>query len=1071
MKKYLFFFLIVSIASVLKAQDFIHGKVIDNDSGNPLHGATVKVKSTGASTSTNENGEFVLNTTDIDGILTISFIGYKTAEISFSRTNKGPFKINLTEGNSTLKEVSVSTGYQTLPKDRATGSFSQPIKEMYNDRVSIDVLSRLSGITSGLVFNANTSTAQTGLDINIRGRSTIFANDQPLIVVDNFPYSGDINNINPNDIESITILKDAASASIWGARAGNGVIVITTKKGKMNQPLKVGFNASLTVFNKPDLNYNPNQLNTASYIGLEKYLFNQGYYDASLSDAINYPVISPAVQLLADNRAGTLSDNALATQLNALGKININDQLSKYFYRRAINQQYALNLSGGSNKATYYFSAGYDKDLSGLKDNGTQRITINTQNTFYPVKDLEISVGLNAIQTNSRIDPTRTRASGFLFPYTQIADGKGNPLPIVYGYNQSYVQNAPAMGFMDWSYSPLRELGQPNDQSKNNDIRFTTGLKYTFIKGLTGEIKYQYQNSNLQNHDLESQQTYYTRNLINEYAVLTNGPVTGYNVPIGGILNWGNNNLVSNNVRAQLNYGLDWKNNSIAALAGYELSQTSSDHNSSILYGYNDNNATFTNIDAVTSFATNPSGNPSTINSGLSTGSTLDRFRSAFANAAYTYKARYTFSGSARIDGSNYFGVATNQKSLPLWSAGAKWTIDKEDFYKLAWLPTLSFRATYGYNGNLDRSITGVTTFGYRNNALYTNLPFAEISNIGNPDLQWEKTAITNLAIDFGSKNNIVTGSLEYYFKKETDLLGYKNFPANTGVTTLEGNYSDMSGHGFDLSITTQNLNGGLKWSTTLFLSHATDKVTRYDITPYMPTLVAADGNQTLASPVLGKPVFGLYSYKWGGLNPANGNPVGYLNGLKSENYGNIVNNTPVSDLAYSGPARPAYFGGIHNRFSYKGFSLAIQINYKFGYYFRKPSINYYNITSAGTAFLRVNRDFDKRWIKPGDENITNVPSLTYPFDPARDQFYQFSSVNVEKGDHVRLQDISLSYDFTRSRYPGLPFSHLQLFIYSNNIGILWRANHSGIDPDAVPNDYTTMPNPRSFSFGLKGAF
>jgi TonB-linked SusC/RagA family outer membrane protein len=1071
MKKYLFFFLLVSGASVLKAQDVINGKVIDNDSGNPLYGATVQVEGINLQASTDSAGSFSFSVKNKSVTLLVTFQGY-TAE---NKIVESPFPsaviIKLKQKFRPLQELVVSTGYQTIPQERSTGSFAQPIKEMYNDRVSTDILSKLSGITSGLVFNANTSAAQTGLDINIRGRSTIFADDQPLIVVDNFPYSGDINNINPNDVESVTILKDAASASIWGVRAGNGVIVITTKKGKMNQPLKVGFNANLTVFNKLNLNYSPNQLNASSYIDLEKYLFNQGYYDASLNDAINYPVISPAVQLLAANRAGTLSDNALATQLNALGKININDQLNKYFYQRAINQQYALNLSGGSNKASYYFSAGYDKDLAGLKDNGTQRITINTQNTFYPVKNLEISVGLNAIQTNSRIDPTLTRASGFLFPYTQIADGKGNPLPIVYGYNQSYVQNAPSTGFLDWSYSPLKELGEPNDRSKNNDIRFTTGLKYTFLKGLTGEIKYQYQNSNLQNRDFESQETYYTRNLINEYAVLTNGTVTSYNVSIGCILNSANNNVVSNNVRAQLNYDLNWKNNNITVLAGYELSQTSGDHNSSILYGYNDNNATFTNIDAVTSFATNPSGNSSTINSGLSTGSTLDRFRSAFANVAYTYKDRYTFSGSSRIDGSNYFGVATNQKSLPLWSAGAKWVIDKEDFYKLAWLPTLSVRATYGYNGNLDRSITGVTTFGYRNNALYTNLPYAEISNIGNPDLQWEKTAITNLAIDFGSKNNIVTGSLEYYFKKETDILGYKNFPTNTGITTLEGNYSDMSGRGFDLSLTTQNLNGRLKWSTTLFLSHATDKVTRYDITPYTPTLVAADGNQTLATPVLGKPVFGLYSYKWGGLDPANGNPVGYLNGAKSETYGNIINNTPVSDLVYSGSARPAYFGGINNRFSYKGFSLAIQINYKFGYYFRKPSINYYNITSAGTAFLRVNRDFDKRWMKPGDENSTNVPSLIYPFDPARDQFYQFSSVNVEKGDHVRLQDISLSYDFNKSRYPKLPFSHLQLFIYSNNISILWRANHSGIDPDAVPNDYTTMPNPRSISFGLKGAF
>jgi len=602
-------------------------------------------------------------------------------------------------------------------------------------------------------------------------------------------------------------------------------------------------------------------------------------------------------------------------------------------------------------------------------------------------------------------------------------------------------------------------------------------LKYTFIKGLSTTVKYQYENSNLQYRDFESQQSYYTRNVINEYSTLTNGVVSGYNVPLGGILNQSNSNTISNNVRGQLNYNLDWKDNSIVALAGYELSQTSSGSNSSTLYGYNDANGTFTNVDAVDAFALNPN-NYATINSGLGTTGTLDRIRSSFANIAYTYKDRYTLSGSARIDGSNYFGVATNQKSLPLWSAGGKWAINKENFYNVSWLPTFDFRATYGYNGNLDRSVTGVTTLQFNSNAQYTNLPYSIISNIGNPDLRWEKTAIANLAVDFGLKDNIVTGSFEYYLKRETDLLGYKSLAENTGIPLLqplEGNFSDMTGNGFDLSITTRNLNGALKWTTTVLFSHATDKVTRYEAPPnqYAETLVAADGNQTLAAPIVGKPVFGLYSYKWGGLDPANGNPIGYLNRSKSEDYTDINENTPIGSLVYSGSARPTYFGGINNRFGYKGFSLEVQINYKLGYYFRRPTINYYNITGSATSFLSVNRDYNNRWMKPGDEKTTNVPSMVYPFDYDRSYFYEYSSINVDNGDNVRLQDINLSYDFNKSAYPGLPFNTLRLFLYANNIGIIWRANHDGLDPDAVPTSgsNTTMPNPRSISFGFKGTF
>jgi hypothetical protein len=373
-----------------------------------------------------------------------------------------------------------------------------------------------------------------------------------------------------------------------------------------------------------------------------------------------------------------------------------------------------------------------------------------------------------------------------------------------------------------------------------------------------------------------------------------------------------------------------------------------------------------------------------------------------------------------------------------------------------------------GYNGNLIQSITGVTTFLYSSNATYTNLNYARISNLGNPDLRWEKTGIANLAVDFGTRNNVVTGSLEYYLKKETDLLGFKTFPENSGITKLEGNYSDMKGHGFDLSVTTRNLNGDLKWHSTLLLSHATDQVTRYDIAPLGPQLV---GSGT-GVPNIGKPVFGVYGYKWAGLDPSTGNPVGYVNGAQSQNYAAITTSTPVSDLIYAGPARPTYFGGFNNRFSYKGLSLAVQVNYKFGYYFMTPALSYSTIISTG-SFLRVNRDLNNRWQAPGDEKTTNVPSLVYPFSSARDQFYQNAGVNLEKGDHIRLQDVTLSYDLNRYVYRKLPFNNLQFFVYANNIGLLWHANHQGLDPDAVPGpgDKTTMPDPRSIAIGIKGSF
>ncbi|MDT3401048.1 SusC/RagA family TonB-linked outer membrane protein [Mucilaginibacter terrae] len=1039
----------------------IMGRVTDT-TGSPLNGATIRVAGRDYIVLSKSDGTFRVEA-DIGESLTVSFVGYDSKTVRITEIIAGK-SIMLKMAAASLEAINVvSTGYQSIQKERTTGSFAQPNKEMYSSRVSTDVLSKLNGIASGLVFNSNTVASRNGLDVNIRGRSTIFANDQPLIVVDNFPYNGDINNINPNDVESITVLRDAAAASIWGVRAGNGVIVITTNKGKLNQALKIGFNANLTVFNKPDLYYNPNQLESKSYIELERFLYGKGYYNTSLSNTTTGPVISPAVKLFASN------SNDISTQLDNLNSYDVNKQLSEYFYRKAVNQQYAVNLSGGSQKVRYYFSAGFDNNLSSLNENASERITINSQNIFSVLKNLELTAGVNIVQTKRVIDNTLTNIQNRIFPYTQFADSNGKPLAVPYQYNEAFMQTQMSKGFLDWSYVPLNELGATDNTSKLMDVRINAGLKYTLIKGLTAEVKYQYQRSDLDNRLYQGLQTWYVRNYINQFSVVSSNKVSGYNVPKGGILNLSDNNAVANNVRGTLNYTYLDKDHSITALAGYELSQTTADGNTSVLYGYDDNLATYTNINPLTSFNINPVGS-STIASGLGISSTLVRLRSTFANAAYTYQNKYTISGSARVDGSNYFGVATNQKSVPLWSTGSKWDLSKEEFYELKWLPNISLRASYGYNGNLIQSITGITTFRYNSNATNTNLNYAQISNIGNPDLRWEKTGILNVGIDFGTKNNLITGSFEYFIKRGTDILGFKTFPANSGITTLQGNYSDMTGRGFDLSITSRNINRAFSWYTTMLFSHATDIVTRYDVSPTSSDLVGAGG---AGVPNVGKPVFGYYGYKWGGLESSTGNPLGYINGALSQDYSAITSSTPISELEYVGPARPTYFGGLNNRFAYKGFSLSVQINFKLGYYFNAPSIFYSSIGSSGNAFIKGNRDYEKRWQKPGDEKITNIPSINYPFSIARDRFYQFSTINIQNASHVRLQDVSLSYDFSKAVFNNLPFNNLQLFVYANNIAILWKANKAGLDPDAIPGIMIngTMPVPRSFAIGLKGNF
>ncbi|MBB6107812.1 TonB-linked outer membrane protein, SusC/RagA family [Mucilaginibacter lappiensis] len=1043
----------------------VKGKVTDNK-GQALEGATIRIKGENKLAITDKDGAFVLDDVIPNTILQVSFIGYRTKEITVGNDlNYLTIALNLDDSKLDVVNV-VSTGYQTLPRERVTGSFAQPLKEMYDSRVATDIISKLDGITSGLLFNRNTTNTQNGqLDLSIRGRSTIFANDQPLIVIDNFPYSGDINNINPNDVENITVLKDAAAASIWGVKAGNGVIVITTKKGKLNQPLSVSFNSNVTVFQKPDLHYNSQYMSSADYIGVEKFLFQKGKYDTDLSNTTSYPFISPVVEILAQQRGGAISSAMASSQIDALGKNDLLNDMSKYLYQRAVNQQYSVNIKGGDTKTSYYFSTGYDNDLPTQKDNKFNRLTVNSNIAFNPIKNLQVAVGLNYNQSNTKTDNTISNVlQGNIYPYAQLADAAGNPLTITKNLNPAFVKVAPSMGYLDWSYAPLTDLGLSDNTTKYGDIRLSPSLKYTVIKGLSLDIKYQYEQYTSNFRDFESQETYTTRNFINQFASVDAKGIVNYNyVPLGGVLSQSLTTVTAYNARGQLNYAGSWSNSEVNAIAGIEQSQAKTDGNTSAsVYGYDPKTGNSTAVDLVDYFPLNPGGlSYSPIPNGGGISGALTRLRSYFGNAAYTYAKKYTFSASARIDGSNYFGVSTNLKSVPLWSVGGKWDVDKEQFYHSAWLPVLHLRATYGYNGNLNQNITGVTTFQYYPiNSSLTHLPQAYIANVGDPQLRWEKAGIANFGLDFGLKDNWLSGSFEYFVKNGKDIIGNESVAPSVGLTTIEGNFANMKGSGFDIQVTSTNIDGNFKWFTTLLFSHARDKVTTYNAPSIASSLITADGASGNIYPIVGYPVYGVWSYRWAGLDPTNGDPQGYINGKISKDYGTLIQPASKNDLVYNGPARPQYFGSINNRLVYKDFSLNFNISYKFDYFFRKSALNYTNLFNN---WLGGNKEYAQRWQKPGDEKVTNVPSMVYPANSSRDVFYQYSDATVVKGDNIRLQDVSLNYTFDKRVYRNLPFN-IQVYLYANNIGILWRANKLNLDPD-YPTGY---PSPKSISLGVK---
>lgn len=1012
----------------------ITGKVTDA-AGAPLVGATVLVKGTGRGVVTNEQGKFFLRQINTGSILLISFAGYETQAEKVNEQEE--IAIRLEKNIIDIAGVSVvSTGYQTLPKERSTGSFAKVGNDLLSRKVSTGILDRLEGVSSGVLFDRRDP---GNPKIQIRGLYTLTSTiAQPLIVVDNFPYEGDINNFNPNDVESITILKDAAAASIWGAKAGNGVIVITTKKGSYDQKPLVSFNSNITILDKPDLFTLP-QIPASDYIDLERFLFNQGFYNGQISSR-RRPPLTPVVETLVKQRNGEISAAEADAAINALRNVDVRNDFEKYIYRKGVYQQYAASISGGDKKVKYFLSTGFDRNLTTLKGNDYRRITIRSDNTMQPVKGLQLQAGLQYTQGNQTTNSPGAYGSGAyrllnraLPPYARLADANGNPLPIDNKYRATYTDTVGQGLLLDWKYRPLEELSINNNTTTARLLLANVGVKYDLLPSLSAEVKYQYQRTDRTTRQYHDERTFFTRDLINRFTQIGSGtPV--YIVPRGGILDLASSNEEGHMARAQLNFDHEWRSkHQVAAIGGAELRQIRTKGNSYFTYG-SDNETGFANVDYVNTYPV-ITGGMENIPSNIDFTGRLDRFVSLYLNAAYTYDNRYSISASARKDASNLFGVETNRKGVPLWSSGLGWRLSNEQFYHSALFPYLNFRLTYGASGNVNNTISALTTIT-RSPAAFqnTNIPFATILDIANPNLRWERVRTLNIGVDFAMQHNRLAGSVEFYRKQSIDVIGLEPLDPTTGIGTLRTNSADVKGKGIEVQLTSQNLSGrSFKWQTSVILNYVDYKVGKYLSVPQTNGFIS-DGSTIIALP--GYNPYVLVSYKWAGLDPATGDPQGYVDGHISKDYAALLKR-PITEQVIHGPAIPPVFGNVLNTFAWKGITLSANITYKLGYYFRRSSISYGSLYSFGTG----HSDYLKRWRQPGDERVTSVPSMIYPnptFD--RDEFYTNSDITVEKGDHIRLADIRLSYRI----------KNFQVYTYMSNLNVLiWKANKAGLDPDA----------------------
>lgn len=1040
--------------------------VVKDSTGLPLPGVSIQVKGGLAATATDQNGKFVIANVGLHSVVRFFLIGYDPEEIIISSNKE--LQVILMPSVIGLKEVAVvSTGYQLLPRERATGSFSSISGEQFERHVAPDILSRIEGVSNAVLFDKRDGDISSG-KVSVRGMSSIFSSKAALIVLDNFPYEGDISNINPNDVESITVLKDAAAASIWGAKAGNGVIVITTKSARYNRKLRTDFSTSFTVGSKPDATQIP-YMSSADFIDVERELFDRGFYKNDEQSSA-HPVLSPVVELLIKKRDNLMPASEADAHIDSLRLNDVRNDYSRYLYQRSISQQHSLSIRGGSTNVSYLMSAGYDNNIDNL-DNKNQRLSLRTENRWTVIKGLEAQLGgiYSRSTTVGGRSPYLSISSGSksIYPYARFADEEGNFLPIAYKLRSSFTAAAEAAGLLNWEHRPLQEFALTNNRSGLQTAILNTGLRYQIAKGLKADLTYQYASDQRTGKELQSVDSYLTRDYINSFTQTSGGKLVRP-VPVGDILNLHNTDIVSQSGRAQVNYSRTAGRSIFSGLAGMEVRERKLSSSGSRTYGYNENTLTFTPVNYDTYY---PQyfypGFQTTIPSGPDFSGITNRFVSWYGNASYTYNNKYTVSVSGRKDGSNLFGVKTNQRIVPLGSAGLSWLVSQEPFFNVSWLPYLKLRGTYGVSGNTDNSLTAYTTIRYVSASGINNTPYAVMSTPPNPSLRWEKVRMVNIGADIASLGDRIRGSIELYFKKGNDLIGLSPVDPTTGVaiSTVQfgyrGNVADMYGKGVDLELHLVNLNRRLKWNTSLFFSYNKDEITGYKMTPGTANNYAGAGLGI--APLVGKPVYSLLSYRWAGLDPQTGDPRGYVNGEISKDYTAMTRGASVEDLVYHGPALPPYFGSVLNSFSFRNMSISANITYRAGHYFRRNSINY------GLLFDSWNghSDYALRWQKPGDELKTSVPSMVYPSNSGRDAFYTMSEATVEKADNIRLKDIRISYSLERSMFRHLPLQKIQLYAYSENLGFIWKASRYSTDPDTGSD----LSLPKTFSLGLRANF
>jgi TonB-linked SusC/RagA family outer membrane protein len=1069
---------------------------VQADDGKPLEGATVREPTSQRMTYTGKDGSFVLPVSP-GSIIIVSFVGFASRELTIEQamsTAAEGLLIKMQRSNVALADVTIiSTGYQRLSKERATGSFSKPDMQVFKDRAgTMDITARLEGLVPGLAVTAgplgtvNASRLAPGASQKalIRGTSSVSLNTNPLYVLNGMPVAN-ISAISPDDIEDITVLKDAVASAIWGARAANGVIVINTKSGKKNQPMKVSYSGFVNFQGKPDFDYMP-ALSSRQYIETARSLFNASQWPyASLA----YNLIAPHEQILYDQASGLISAEQANRRLDSLSAIDNKGQIRDLWYRPAITNNHTISVSGGSNRYTYYGSLSYTNVRDNRPENKNQQFRLNF-NQDYTLNDaLKVSVRTGITQLNARTANNIAVNNQFI-PYQLFRNETGNGLNMnwLQGYSSALRADYQTRSRINLDFNPWNERNAASAVTNQLTVNVTGDVNLRIYKGLSFAGTYGYQTSPGSNRNMQDHEMYVVRKEIADFTVApTAGSTPVYYIPAtGSKLAISNFNQRAWTSRNQLVYSSTMRNGQdrLNVQVGQEAREDLLVQDANLLYGYDEETNQSIPLDnqllANGIFNTVTSGRIQYNQQTTTVYEERARFESLFALLNYTFNNKYSLDASWRRDRSNMVGSDKSSQNKPIWSIGGKWDIGKEAFMaNIQWLNSAALRATYGITGNAPAP-GGATYYDLLRTDAGFGAPAGAGANVNIPanrKLNWESTKNYNLGADITMLDARVTVSMDLYWKKTSGLLGLAALDPLTGFRTTTNNLGEMKNRGVEVALQTVNIRRkDFEWTTSLNFSYNKNNLSAFTTAlDYLSNSAADKAAYLQYYPLYAMmPVFG---YRYGGLD-ASGDPL-----LLLEN--GTTTKTPtaatVNDVVYKGSQIPAYTGAFMNRFRYRSFSLNVNTVYNLGHVMRRDINTLYNgrITGTQASFVKGNLhpDFIKRWQQAGDEATTDIPRYIpgeVPFFSTRNiDYYLYADRNIVSASYIKVRDITLSYNLPQSWLQLAKLGGVSIYAQATNF-MIWKANDLDIDPEYInlSTGERVMPSSRhSYTFGANVSF